>query len=195
MDFDEFYDCVSDYSELESPSFLQGMLVGLICVDNDIEIATWIKKIMLEAKITKVKESLLKALHNMYLETQKGMNGSGFELNLCLPEDDAPMSTRLHMVAQFAEGVLYGIGLAGGVTEMEHELSEDVRDVIHALGEVARVEITPEMDKKTSDEDESDLIEIVEFLKVGVLLLNEELSPTQAAPIIESIADADDTVH
>jgi len=185
MDFDQMNSTLSDYGEFESPSFLHGMLMGLLCADNDLDITIWIKKLLQEAQVKKIKESLLVSLHEMYLTTQKGMNGSGFELELCLPDDDAKLSYRLHMASQLCEGVLYGIGLGGGLSEMEHELSEDVRDVIQALGEISRVDISVDLDKDESQGSEADLVEIVEFIRVSILLLNEELNPTTAAPIMD----------
>lgn len=87
MDFQQISEVLEPYSELESPSFIQGMLIGLLVVDNDIQEAVWIKKLIEEAQIKTVKESFLKNIHDLFLLTNKGLNGSGFELELCLPED------------------------------------------------------------------------------------------------------------
>ena len=194
MHFDELKESVSNYPELQSPSFLQGMLIGLLCVDNDIQLANWVKKLMQEADAKSIKESFLKGLQNLYLETNKGLNGSGFELKLCLPDDSAPVNYRLQMVADLCEGAMYGIGLAGGLNEMEHELSEDVRDVINSLSEIARVDVSMDLSKEDEESVENDLEEIIEFIKVSVLLLNEELNPSKAAPIMNE-GDLDATVH
>lgn len=98
------------------------------------------------------------------------------------------------MLGQLCEGVLYGIGLAGGLNEMEKSLSAEVREVVNDLGEIARIDVST---LSTEDSDleqlEQDLMELVEFVKVGVLMLNEELSPTQAAPIMD--LDDETTVH
>ncbi|MBD3755672.1 MAG: YecA family protein, partial [Gammaproteobacteria bacterium] len=36
MDFEQLQAALKPYPELESPAFIQGMLIGLICGDNDI---------------------------------------------------------------------------------------------------------------------------------------------------------------
>lgn len=195
MDFQQLKEVLEPYAELESPSFIQGMLIGLICVDNEIQEAVWIKKIIEEAQIKKIKESFLKSLHELFLETNKGLNGSGFELNLCLPDDSEGVIWRAAMVGQLCEGVLYGIGLAGGLNEMEQKLSDEVREVVNDLGEIARIDLTSLQDlKQEAEQVENDLAEIEEFVKVGVLMLNEEMNPTQAPPIMDA-EEAGNTIH
>lgn len=185
MDFQQLNDVLEPYVELESPSFIHGMLIGLICVDNDIQEAVWIKKIIEEAQIKSVKESFLKRLHELFLETNKGLNGSGFELTLCLPDENDSLVQRAQMLGHLCEGVVYGIGLAGGLSEMENELSKEVREVINDLSEIARIDLSSMDDDKEADAIENDLTELVEFVKVGVLVLNEELNPSKAAPIMD----------
>ncbi|WP_130537585.1 UPF0149 family protein [Thiomicrorhabdus indica] len=196
MDFDQIREVIEPYAELESPSFIHGMLIGLICVDNDIQEAVWIKKLIEEAQIKSVKEAFLKNLHELYLATDKGLNGSGFELELCLPDDKESIAFRASMIGQLCEGVLYGIGLAGGLSEMESKLSEEVREIVNDLGEIARIDVTDlKADEVDPDQIENDLTQLMEFIKVGVLMLNEELNPTQAPPIMETEEDHVATVH
>ncbi|WP_321276299.1 UPF0149 family protein [Thiomicrorhabdus indica] len=196
MDFDQIREVIEPYAELESPSFIHGMLIGLICVDNDIQEAVWIKKLIEEAQIKSVKEAFLKNLHELYLATDKGLNGSGFELELCLPDDKESIAFRASMIGQLCEGVLYGIGLAGGLSEMESKLSEEVREIVNDLGEIARIDVTDlKADEVDPDQIENDLTQLMEFIKVGVLMLNEELNPTQAPPIMETEEEHVATVH
>ncbi|CAN8139364.1 UPF0149 family protein [Thiomicrorhabdus sp. 6S2-11] len=188
MDFQSINEAVAPYPELESPSFIQGMLIGLLCVDNDIQETVWIRKLLEEAQVKSIKESFLVVLHEMFLSTNKGLNGSGFELELCLPDDDDSLVMRAAMIGQICEGIIYGIGLGGGLNEMEKDLSEQVRELVNDLSEIARIDISAlaDLEKETAAEQiEQDLMELSEFIKVGVLMLNEELNPTQAAPIMD----------
>lgn len=188
MDFQSVNEAVAPYPELESPSFLQGMLIGLLCVDNDIQEAVWIRKLLEEAQVKSIKESFLVVLHEMFLETNKGLNGSGFELILCLPDDSESLVLRAAMLGQICEGIIYGIGLGGGLNEMEKDLSEQVLELVNDFSEIARIDVSSlgDLKKDTAAEQiEQDLIELSEFIKVGVLMLNEELNPTQAAPVMD----------
>ncbi|BBP45674.1 hypothetical protein THMIRHAS_10470 [Thiosulfatimonas sediminis] len=197
MDFQRLNEAVTPYPELESPSFLQGMLIGLLCVDSDIQESVWIRRILEEAQVKSVKESFLIALHEMFLETNKGLNGSGFELALCLPDDGDSLVMRAAMLGQLCEGLIYGVGLGGGLNEMEKTLNESVRELINDLSEIARIDVSAlgELEKEADVEQiEQDLMELSEFVKVGILTLNEELNPVDAAPIM-SVPDSEYQLH
>ena len=195
MEFEQMNEAIAPFPELESPAFIQGMLIGLLCGDNDIEETVWVKKLIEEAQIKAVKESFLKALDSMFQETNKGLNGSGFELYLCLPDDQEKMVFRAAMLGQLCEGVLYGLGLIGALSGSEKELPGTVRELVQDFGQIARIDVSELVDADDiSDAEEADFIELIEFVKVGVLTINEELNPTQAAPIMES-PSGDETLH
>lgn len=195
MDFQQVSEALSPYPELESPAFIQGMLIGLICGDNDIQEAVWIKKLVEEAEIKSVKESFLKALDEMYQSTNKGLNGSGFELTFCLPDDDEPLPIRALMLGQLSEGILYGLGLIGVLNGAENEIPQTVRELVEDFGQIARIDVAGLGDDlEITEEDESDFVELVEFVKVGVLTINEELNPTEAPPIMEPQTTSE-TIH
>lgn len=195
MEFEQINEAIAPFPELESPAFIQGMLIGLLCGDSDIEEAVWVKKLIEEAQIKSVKESFLKALDNLFQETNKGLNGSGFELEFCLPDDNESLVFRAAMLGQLCEGVLYGLGLIGALTDTESKVPETVRELVEDFGQIARIDVTELADgEKISDAQESDFMELIEFVKVGVLTINEELNPTQAPPIMEPTT-GNETLH
>ncbi|WP_373018905.1 UPF0149 family protein [Thiomicrorhabdus sp.] len=196
MDFDQIKEALSPYPELESPSFVQGMLIGLICGDNDIEETVWIRKLLEEAQIKSVKESFLKTLHDLYMTTENGLNGSGFELELCIPDDEQDLVYRASMLGELCEGVLYGLGLIGRLQESEEKISKEVRELIGDFGDIARIDVDGLAEaKELGDAEENDLMELIEFVRIGILTINEELNPTQAPPIMPDDSDMSDTVH
>ncbi|MDG6777753.1 UPF0149 family protein [Thiomicrorhabdus sp. zzn3] len=196
MDFDQLNSALEPYPELESPSFIQGMLIGLICGDNDIEESVWIRKLLEEAQVKSVKESFLISLHELYLSTVKGLNGSGFELQLCLPDDEQDIIARAAMLGQLCEGVLYGLGLIGRLQDAEESFSREVQELIHDLGDIARIDVDglAQM-KELGEAEEDDLMQLVEFVRVGVLMLNEDLNPTQAPPVMSEGVEPTETIH
>jgi len=181
MNFEEINKTLSDYSELESPSFLQGMLAGLICGTGEVSESAWIKALLQEAGMRKIKESLLKSLHQLYLATDQGLNGSGFDFELCLPDDDQDVNFRAALLAQWAEGFLYGMGLSKReLLKVENEVTEFLQD----LAEIARLDVS---DLSSEDEgaSEADLMEVLEFVRMGTLLVNEVLNPHKGQPIMD----------
>jgi len=195
MDFQEVNEAITPFPELESPSFIQGMLIGLLCGDSDLKETVWIKKLIEEAQIKSMKESMLKALDDMFQSTNKGLNGSGFELEFCLPDDSDKLVFRAAMLAQLCEGVLYGLGLIGALNQSDKDVPSNVRELVDDLGHISRLDeasIT-EQDEATEAE-ESDFMELVEFTRIAVLTINEELNPVQAPPIMGAMPD-NETLH
>lgn len=180
MDFSQVSEVLSPFPELESPSFVHGMLVGLMSGDSEIKETVWIKKLIEEANIKSVKESFLQVLHQMYLETDAGLNGSGFDFEMCLPEDHETLDFRAAMLGQWAEGYLYGMGLLG---KSDKPIEKEVTEFWSDLGDIAGIDAGGLSD--SGEEDESDLIELIEYVRMGVLMVNEELNPIQAAPIMD----------
>jgi len=191
MNFEEINETLSGYGQLESPSFLQGMLAGLISGSGEISESAWIKKLLQEAGVKKIKESLLKVLHQLYVETERGLNSSGFEFELCLPDDDQDMMFRAALLAQWAEGFLYGIGLS------EKDLSNvnpEVKEFLEDLAEIARLDVSDLADDD-GVESENALMEVLEFIRMGTLLVNEVLNPRKGQPIMDPSLPKNATIH
>ena len=186
MDFSQVSEVLAPFPELESASFVHGMLVGLMCGDSEIKETVWIKKLIEEADIKSVKESFLQVLHQLYLETDAGLNGSGFDFALCIPDDTEALGFRASMLGQWAEGYLYGMGLLG---KSEKDMAREVTEFLGDLGDIAGIDAAGL--SEPGDEEEADFMEISEFVRMGVLMVNEELNPTQAAPIMDAECPTD----
>lgn len=199
MDFDQIKEIVAPHSELESPAFIQGMLIGLLCGDPDIQEGVWIKKLIEEANIKSIKESFLHGLHDLYLDTNKGMNGSGFELDLCLPDDNESVVYRAMMIGQLCEGVVYGLGLIGCLQDAENEIAPEVRELVNDFSDIASIDVEGlGQSIQEGETEESDLMELVEFVKIGILTINESLNPADPNPIAMEGIEVDDgsnTLH
>ena len=97
-----------------------------------------------------------------------------FDLELLLPDDDASIIERSEALSDWCKGFLYGLGVAGkNVTEI---LSDDAREVVSDLTEFTRLDT----DEEGSEGAEKAFAEIVEYLRVGVLLIYEELTRARA---------------
>jgi len=177
--FDEMNIAIEPYAELESAAFLQGMLMGAMCGEGEMKEAVWLKRLLDEAKVTRVKESFLVAMHQLYLDAEAALNGSGFELTLCLPADSEKLSFRAEMLGQWCEGFLYGLGLA---RQTQSKLQGEVAELCRDFGSIARIDIADLSD--CSEQDEANYMELVEFVKIGVLTINETLNPVEGSPIM-----------
>jgi len=89
---------------------------------------------------------------------------------LLLPQDVVVDHGRLVALRDWCQGFLYGIGLAG--EGLMRQASQQMKDLLRDIAEITRLQVD---DVDNSAENQSALIEIEEFLRVGVLLLRDEV--------------------
>jgi len=99
------------------------------------------------------------------------------EFDLLLPEDEASLDTRTVALAQWCQGFLYGLG--GSAIQDTNGLPGEVGEIVRDLSEITRVGVD---DGQSVESNESAYAELVEFVRVGVQLVFEELSPLRDQP-------------
>lgn len=85
-----------------------------------------------------------------------------------LPEDDRPLTERAEAMVDWCRGFLGGFGLAG--TAAHARLSDEAQEILRDVATIA----ASSFDFGDEDEDEDALIEVQEFVRVGVMLLHTE---------------------
>jgi len=90
--------------------------------------------------------------------------------SLLLPDDIAVEANTLVAVRDWCQGFLYGFGLGG--EHVDADLSAQSREWLHDVSEIGLLDTE---DVANDEESQSALIEIEEYLRVGVLLVREDL--------------------
>lgn len=153
-------------------SFCHGLLSAYHCVKgqaSDLSVAACIKQIAAQDTIA---PNARRQLHALAHQVVAALNSPDLDYHLLLRTDEDSVSDQAQDVAEWCQGFLQGVGLAGD-QDIKGDMREFLTDVvaISSLDEEMR-----EVDETTAD-DEGDLIEIIEYLRVGVLNLYEELNP------------------
>jgi hypothetical protein len=114
---------------------------------------------------------VLRAALEELLNASRGQfSDEDFGFELWLPADDEMIEDRTMSLAQWCAGFMAALG-SGGKGSLQ-PLSEDAQEAVRDLGQIARADVT---DASESEEDEAALAEIVEYLRVAVLLIREDL--------------------
>jgi uncharacterized protein YgfB (UPF0149 family) len=92
-----------------------------------------------------------------------------------LPDDDAPLRQRVDALGSWCQGLLYGLGL--GEAERRGELSAESREFLRDATEIARVGFDAD---EANEADETAYAEVVEYLRVGLLLIHQDLRHSAA---------------
>jgi len=107
------------------------------------------------------------------------LNGGEFDLRLLLPDDDDPLAERSVALGLWCQGFVMGLS-AGGVSE-DTELSKDFRELLMDFSSIAsglNDEQDPGQIDGDDEEEEAAYAEVEEYVRVGVLLIREELKST-----------------
>ena len=149
-----------------------GALCGMLCAQGSADINQWQQHVVGSQEEGNVlMGELAEELQQMYLATISAINNEVAEFECLLAADDEKLSDRVYSLANWCQGFLYGLA-AGGIkqgSEMPADSSELMRDFIE-ISQAA-------FDDEESENSEDDYMQLVEFVRVGVLLINEELQP------------------
>jgi len=155
-----------------------GCLCGALCTTPDYTVDRWLDELVtvdeLEGEAAQV--GALKAL---FAETQSALRGDQMEFQLLLPDDDEPLERRVTALAQWCQGFLYGFGT--GKPVRPEVLKGKVDEILRDLTEISRATVDV---GAAGEEEEASYAELVEYLRVGVQLIHDELAPfrTSDAP-------------
>ena len=159
---------------LMEASETHGILCGLLCASQSFEEDVWFKHVLGETAVADGLAS--KCQQQLWLVknyTLEQLNSFNCEFTPLLPEDDILLAERIQALGGWCEGFLFGLGLAGIDTE---DLPENMREFIDDVISISR--IAPNEEGDESEESEEDYMQIVEYLRIGVITLYEELTHT-----------------
>ena len=164
-------------AELVAPE-AHGTLCGMLCAAGKIELSDWLNQVFEEFDVNNmlVKEAS-QLLVGLYNDTQAQLNDSDANFQLLLPDDDVSLAQRTEALAVWCQGFTYG--LAAGGLKKDQKLPNDTAELIRDMVEIAKAGHDLGDD---SELDEDAYMQISEYVRMGVLLINEELQPSHAPP-------------
>ena len=161
------------------PAEVHGMLCGMLLAVQGGD--AWLAQIRSESPgdglFTQQSSETLLAL---FRATAEQLDDEGLGFCLLLPDDDESLAVRTVALAHWVQGFLFGLGQ--NRPDEYTKLSPESQEFLLDLGRLAQVDAdTGEND----EENEAAFAEIVEYLRVGVLLLDQELR-MRSAPVPKS---------
>jgi hypothetical protein len=108
----------------------------------------------------------------MFAECSAALDDPELRFEPLLPDAETPIDTRADALVDWCRGFLGGLGLGGGSGT---SVSDDASEILRDLGTIAG----SRFEYENAEEDESALAEVVEFVRVGVLLLHAEMDVPQ----------------
>ena len=177
LDYYDLQDVLDMASPGADPADAHGLMCGLICAAGSAEPRRWLGEVLEDYDPADRKQArAFEALKALYQCSLAGLHSEELDFELMIPEDDATLAERTESLGRWCSGFLSGLGL-GGLPPRD-KLPEDAAEMIDDIARFARV------DFDAGDDDETERVafeEILEYLRIGVLYLHDELQPAPAS--------------
>ena len=153
-----------------------GCLVGALCTTQHYPMERWLEEIIPDEE-RRADDDSQQALRLLYADTLNALRGEEMDFEVLLPGDEVPLVARAGGLSQWCQGFLYGFGT--GQTPKEDDLPANVNEILSDLTHIGRASVEIEGDADNESEEEA-YAEVVEYVRVGVQLIHDELIPAQA---------------
>lgn len=149
-----------------------GCLCGALCTSADYPFERWLEEIVPEQPHSAWDGDASGALQLLYVDTARALRGNEMEFEPLLPDDDVALERRATALSQWCQGFLYGYGTARRPDA--DELPANVDEVIRDMTYISRA--GADASAAGDEEDEESYTEVVEYVRVGVQLIHDELT-------------------
>ena len=169
----EFSATLSNLGAGVSASDLHGSLTGFLCAGGKASDNTWGEALALDFSGAGIRDN--PDFAQFFRQCRAQLDDAELGFMPMLPADDVDLATRAEALVDWCRGFLGGIGLAGA-GKRGAELSDDAREIVQDFATIA----SSNLDVSGKEDDETALVEVTEFVRVGVLLLYSELAPASS---------------
>jgi uncharacterized protein YgfB (UPF0149 family) len=179
--FDEVVRVLEELESSVPAAEAHGCLVGALCTTPHYPMERWLEEIIPDED-RRVDDDSQQALRLLYADTLNALRGEDMDFEVLLPGDEVPLAARAGGLSQWCQGFLYGFGSSGqihGAARKQEDLPANVNEILSDLTHIGRASVEIEGDPENESEEEA-YAEVVEYVRVGVQLIHDELIPAQA---------------
>lgn len=176
--YQDIKNALGQASNLVTPAELHGILCGLVCAGlKKLDTASLEESLMLHLPENENDSTHNMTLNELFTSTQTKIQQFELDFTLLLPEqENSTLAERAQEFGKWCDGFLAGIGLAG--TPLSYRDENEVSDILHKLGEVAKIQYH---NITFTEEDEVAFFDITEFVRLSVFAIYQELTDQGAS--------------
>ncbi len=171
INYDLAKDALQKLNTDDTISSAHGLLCGFYCVKQDILLDDWLNEVIVTIDLNNLLE---KASHQVLAEifnnTSEQLADPTLNFWPVIADDMCTLREQANTLVEWCQGFLVGLGLSSVETT-----DEEVLEMIKDISEIAQLDA----DLLDSEENTQDLYEIVEFVRIGVLFIQETLQPSK----------------
>lgn len=157
---------------LEAPELAEchGVAVGLLCRQADASLDVYIGLLGMLELVNSPGTGLKMALEELLSSSTEQLADDDMGLSLWLPDDVETLEDRTMALSHWCSGFLAGLGSSGD--DSLKAMSDDANEALKDLQQISTADVS---DTAQSEEDENAFVEIVEYIRVVILMIREDL--------------------
>ncbi|MDP2325647.1 MAG: UPF0149 family protein [Gammaproteobacteria bacterium] len=152
-----------------------GSLCGLVCGLGTGALSTWMADTLPDAEVNEtVKGQVGALLTTLAASSCAALEAGEMSFQPLLPDDGQPLVERVDGLAQWCQGFNHGLFVAARIGDADAELnSGNTAEIVRDFGDMAQVAVG---DEPPDADGEAAYAELVEYVRVSVQLVYEELT-------------------
>lgn len=154
-----------------TPSEAHGLLCGYLCAPSGANKTPWKKTLLGKNK----NNACYELLQQIYEVSYHQMSDFSFEFSLILPDDEEDINIRTEALGLWCQGFL--TGLEQSKIPIQRPEDNEFTETLNNLIEIAQVSYG---DIADNEEDETAYFELVEYVRLGALMIFQELKTPKA---------------
>jgi len=147
-----------------------GITCGLLCRMPDASLDVLIGLLDMLELVKTPGSGLRMAFEDLLQATRSQLADTDMGFTLWLPDEDEMLEERTMALAQWCSGFMAGLGSSGD--EILNALSDDANEALRDIQQIAKADVT---DTDESNDDETAFAEIVEYIRIVILMIREDL--------------------
>ncbi len=169
--FDEYADFFWRLGVMQSPSQLQGYLLGMLAVGHPFSSDQWCEMAVAAMEPAgELEQDELQLLSDLHKVAAKQLEEGISELSLLLPDDEVEITQRVDSLGSWCRGFLAGFALGGKQRQQQQgqqQYSTDVSDALSDLAAISQISLG-EGDEEEQDR-EQNYVEIRDYLRLAAI--------------------------
>lgn len=177
MKFPEIQEILIKINSISDVAESHGIACGMLVVNTTADKIVWIKQLIGEMEEQSIPTAdVIEPMGSWFDEIKNQLQDSHLRFELSLPDDNQSLEKRVTALQEWCRGFILGIAMSG--VKDFNKFPEDTQELIT---DFSRIGAEEEFDLNNPDEAEISYTDISQYVRIGVLLINEELQPIKAA--------------
>ena len=156
-----------------------GVVCGLLCRLPDASVDACLGLLDMLELVSEPGSGLKMSLEELLSSSRSQLADEDMGFSLWLPGDEEILEERTMALSYWCSGFLAGLGSSGD--DSLNTMSEDANEALKDLQKISAADVS---DTNESEEDENAFVEIVEYIRVVVMMIREDLRGPDGQDVI-----------